>query len=90
MSQDLEKERGKKKFVIKALQVAWPAVLEYFFVALVALIDSFMVSGLGAFAVAAISLTTQPKFICLALFLAINMAVSVLVSGNTVYSSQTA
>lgn len=31
MSQDLEKERGKKKFVIKALQVAWPAVLEYFF-----------------------------------------------------------
>ena len=76
----IDAEKGKKKLVIKALRTAWPAVLESFFVALVGMVDSFMVSGLGSYAVAAVSLTTQPKFICLALFLAINIAVSELVA----------
>ena len=76
----LDAEKGKKKLVMKALRTAWPAVLESFFVALVGMVDSFMVSGLGSYAVAAVSLTTQPKFICLALFLAINIAVSALVA----------
>lgn len=80
MSSVLEKVKGNKELVAKALQVAWPAILESFFVALVAMVDSYMVSGLGSYAVAAIGLTTQPKFICLALFIAINMAVSALVA----------
>ena len=69
-----------KGYIFQALTVAWPAVLESFFVALVAMIDSLMVSALGAYAVAAVSLTTQPKFICLAVFIAINTAVSALVA----------
>lgn len=64
----------------KAFQVAWPAVLESFFVALVGIVDSMMVSKLGAYAVAAVGLTTQPKFLGLALFIATNMAVSALVA----------
>ena len=61
-------------------QMAWPAVLESFFVALAGLIDSFMVSSLGSYAVAAVGLTTNPKFIGLALFIATNVAVSALVA----------
>ena len=80
MSSVLDKIKGNKALVVKALHVAWPAILESFFVALVAMVDSFMVSGLGSYAVAAVGLTTQPKFICLALFIAINMAVSALVA----------
>lgn len=69
-----------KEHLRRTLTVAWPAILESFFVALVAMVDSFMVSILGAYAVAAVGLTNQPKFICLAVFIAINTAVSALVA----------
>lgn len=69
----LEQNRGNIRTTIG---IAWPAVLESFFVALVGMIDSLMVSKLGTYAVAAVGLTTQPKFIGLALFIAVNVAVS--------------
>ncbi|MCR5503490.1 MAG: MATE family efflux transporter [Lachnospiraceae bacterium] len=60
--------------------MAWPAILESFFVALAGLIDSYMVSTLGPYAVAAVGITTQPKFMGFALFFATNIAVSALVA----------
>ena len=67
-------------FILKTFYIAWPAVLESFFVALAGVIDSLMVSSVGTYAVAAVGLTTQPKFIGLAPFLAVNVAVSALVA----------
>lgn len=67
-------------YIERAFRVAWPAVVESFFVAFVGIVDSMMVSKLGEYAVAAVGLTTQPKFIGLALFIAINVAVSALVA----------
>lgn len=64
----------------ETLRMAWPAVLESFFVALANMIDTLMVSSLGSTAVAAVGLTVQPKFLGLALFLATNVAVSALVA----------
>ena len=64
----------------KALSVAWPAMTESFFVALAGMIDTMMVSALGSYAVAAVGLTNQPKFIGLTLFFGINVAVSALVA----------
>lgn len=64
----------------ETMRVAWPAVLESFFVAVASMIDTMMVSSMGTAAVAAIGLTVQPKFITLALFLAISTAVSALVA----------
>lgn len=64
----------------ETINMAWPAVVESFFVAFVGLIDSYMVSGLGSNAVAAIGLTTQPKFMGLSMFFAINVSLSALVA----------
>lgn len=70
----------KNKYWKRALQIAWPSVLESFFISLAGLIDTFMVSSIGSSAVAAIGLTTQPKFIALSFFIAIAVSVSALVA----------
>lgn len=69
-----------KKYYKRAIQMAWPSVLESFFVALAGMIDTIMVGSLGSFAIAAVGLTTQPKFIGMTAFFAINIAVSALVA----------
>lgn len=71
--------RGKNT-VKTALDMAVPAIIESFFVAFAGLVDSLMVSSLGANAVAAIGLTTQPKFLGLSVFFAVNVSVSALVA----------
>lgn len=71
---------GSKKGYHTAFQMAWPAVMESFFIALAGMVDSLMVSSMGAYAVAAVGLTTQPKFIGLCIFMACNVSVSALVA----------
>lgn len=69
-----------KQIVQTTLNMAWPAIIESFFVAFAGLVDSYMVSSMGSSAVAAVGLTTQPKFMGFALFFALNVAVSALVA----------
>ncbi len=73
-------ELSRGAMMRKALNVAWPAMMESFFVALAGMIDTMMVSALGSYAVAAVGLTAQPKFIGLTVFFGINVAVSALVA----------
>ena len=73
------KDDGRKLFA-KALRIAWPSVMESFFVTLAGVIDTMMVSTLGSAAVAAVGLTVQPKFIGLSIFFAINVALSAIVA----------
>ena len=73
-------EISRKEYFKKSLKIAWPAVLEFFFVSIAGIIDTFMVSSLGPAAIAAIGLTTQPKFLALSVFFAINAAVSALIA----------
>lgn len=47
-----------------AVNMAWPAIVESFFIAFAGLVDSLMVSSLGSYAVAAVGLTTHRS--CLA------------------------
>lgn len=70
----------EKECLHSAFRIAWPSTLESFLISLVSLIDTIMVSTLGKEAIAAVGLTTQPKFIGLALFLSLNVAVSALVA----------
>ncbi len=67
---------SSNSMVRRAIKMAWPSVLESFFVSLAGLIDTMMVSSLGPSAVAAVGLTAQPKFIGLAVFISMNVAVS--------------
>ena len=72
--------QASREVIGETIQMAWPAVCESFFVALAGLVDSLMVSSIGSYAVAAVGLTTQPKFMGLALFLAVNVSLSALVA----------
>lgn len=69
-----------KQMVLTTLAVAWPSVVEQFLVSLVGFIDSFMVSGLGPYAIAAVGLSNQPKFITLVPFFSLNVALSSIVA----------
>lgn len=62
------------------INMAWPSMVESFLVALVGFIDTIMVSTLGSYAIAAVGLTQQPKFIGLALFMSMSTAISALVA----------
>lgn len=72
--------KHSKENIRATFHMAWPSIVESFFVAFAGLVDSLMVSSLGSYAVAAVGLTTQPKFIGLALFFALNVAISALVA----------
>lgn len=80
VSKYINVNKKNKKYYKTAIQMAWPSVLESFFIALAGMIDTMMVGSLGPFAIAAVGLTTQPKFIGFTLFFAINVAVSALVA----------
>ena len=69
-----------REIIRNSLTVAWPSVLESFFVNLASMIDTIMVSSVGSFAIAAVGLTTQPKMLGLAVFLSLNVAVSAIVA----------
>lgn len=64
----------------KTFSMAWPAMLESFFICFAGLVDTLMVSGISSDAVAAVGLTTQPKFIALSLFIATGVACSAIVA----------
>lgn len=76
----IRKPQYEKENIRITLEMAWPSIIESFFVAFAGLIDSLMVSSLGSYAVAAVGLTTQPKFLGLSLFFALNVAISALIA----------
>lgn len=72
--------KHSKENIHITFNMAWPSIVESFFVAFAGLVDSLMVSSLGSYAVAAVGLTTQPKFIGLSLFFALNVSISALIA----------
>lgn len=69
-----------KEIFKRTVAIAWPSVLESFLVSIVAMVDNIMVSSLGTYAIAAVGLTSQPKFIFFAIIISMNVAVSALVA----------
>jgi putative MATE family efflux protein len=61
-------------------KIVWPSAVELFLTSLASMVDTMMVGQLGALAIAAVSLTTQPKFVLQALFLAFNSGATALVA----------
>lgn len=68
------------QYTKETIRMAWPSVLESVSISLAGMVDIFMVSSISSDAVAAVGLTTQPKFLGLAFFIATSVAVSALVA----------
>lgn len=62
------------------IQIAWPSLCELFLTSLVNMVDTMMVGGLGADAISAVSIATQPKFLFLNLIMALNTGTTAMVS----------
>ena len=71
---------GTKSMYLNFLKIAWPAMVESILMSLVNIFDTIMVSGEGIDAVAAVGLTTQPRMIFYAVFFALSIAVTTIVS----------
>lgn len=64
----------------RCLKMAWPAAVESVFIALMGLIDTIMVGRLGSGAISAVGITTQPKFLFMALIFALNVGVTAVIA----------
>lgn len=72
-----------KSALAQFFKVAWPSMLESILLSLVSFIDTQMVSVIGTDAVAAVGVTGQPRMIFYAVFFAINIGVTAIVSRRT-------
>ena len=76
---DIETENpSQRRKLIIAL--TWPALAENFLSSLMSMFDMMMVGGLGMYAIAGVGLVTQPKFIMMAAFMAMNIGTTALVA----------
>ncbi len=79
-----EQVRGEipagKDIYRRTLQTAWPAAVESILVTLVGAVDTIMVGGMGAGAIAAVGITNQPKLILMALIMSLNVGVTAVVA----------
>ena len=57
-------------------KIAWPSALEALLVAMIGAVDTIMVGALGSGAIAAVGITTQPKFILLAVIFSLNTGIT--------------
>ncbi|MDD3243848.1 MAG: MATE family efflux transporter [Eubacteriales bacterium] len=62
------------------MELAWPALVEQVLVSLVSMVDMMMVGKLGSYAIASVGLCTQPRFVLLSCFIALNVGTTALVA----------
>lgn len=60
--------------------MAWPSAVESVLVSLVGMIDTMMVGTIGHEAIAAVGLTTQPRFVFLSIVISLNIGVTAVVA----------
>ena len=76
---DIEVENpGKRRRLI--ITLTWPSLAENFLSALMSMVDMMMVGVLGAYAINAVGLVMQPRFIMMAAFMAMNVGTTALVA----------
>lgn len=64
----------------RIITIAWPSAVELLLTSLAGMVDMMMVGQLGAWAISSIGLTTQPKFILQAVFMALNSGATAMVA----------
>lgn len=74
---EVEDKRQRRELI---LQLTWPALGENLLSTLVSLADSAMVATLGTYAITAVGLVTQPRFIVFSAFMALGVGTTALVA----------
>ncbi len=69
-----------KHLIKTTIQMAWPTILESFLISSVIMVNMMMVSTLGANAVAAVGLVSQPRLLAISFIFSLNIAVSAIVA----------
>lgn len=62
------------------VRIAWPSFIELMLTQLASMVDLMMVGQLGPWALTAVGLTTQPKFLLMTMFNAMNVGVTAMVA----------
>ncbi len=70
----------KKMILNDTLRIAWPSFVELTLTQLTAMVDLMMVGQLGSWAITSVGLTTQPKFLMMSMFMALNVGATSLVA----------
>jgi len=63
-----------------ALTIAWPALVESFLLQLASMVNTMMVGGLGAWAIASVGYCNQPRLLIMAVFQAFNVGATALIA----------
>lgn len=71
---------SSKMFYKDIIKIAWPSVVELTLTQLASMVDLMMVGGLGAWALTAVGLTVQPKFLLMTIFMAMNVGATAMVA----------
>ncbi len=61
-------------------KIAWPSFVELMLTQLASMVDMMMVGKLGPWALTAVGLTTQPKFLLMTMFIAMNVGATAMVA----------
>lgn len=64
------------------VRIAWPSMVELLLTQLASMVDLMMVGQLGAWALTSVGLTTQPKFLFMTIFMAMNVGATAMVARN--------
>ena len=62
------------------IRLAWPALVEFCLTQLASMVDLMMVGQLGAYALSAVGLATQPKFLMMSMFMSMNVGVTAMIA----------
>ena len=74
---EISTNAGRRRLIF---DLTWPALAENLLASLVSIVDMLMVSSLGAYAINAVGLVTQPRFVLLAAFMALNIGSTAMVA----------
>lgn len=71
---------SSKMLYSDVVRIAWPSFLEMTLTQLASMADMMMVGQLGSWAISSVGLTTQPKFLLMLMFMAMNVGATALVA----------
>ncbi len=80
VSRHLPREVNSGMLYHDIVQIAWPSLVELTLTQLASMVDMMMVGRLGPWAISAVGLTMQPKFLMMTMFMAMNVGATALVA----------